>query len=90
MASNPRTAIGLIDNNHFVFIVSDGRTDESEGLSLYQLAEFMTNLGIKTAYKLDWGGSSTMYFNGNVINKPVSRGSSISERGVSDIVYIGE
>ncbi len=90
MASNPRTAIGLIDNNHFVFVVSDGRTDESEGLSLYQLAEFMTNLGIKTAYNLDGGGSSTMYFNGNVINKPVSRGSSISERGVSDIVYIGE
>ncbi len=50
----------------------------------------MTNLGIKTAYNLDGGGSSTMYFNGNVINKPVSRGSSISERGVSDIVYIGE
>ncbi len=90
MASNPRTAIGLIDNNHFVFIVSDGRTNESAGLSLYQLAEFMTNLGIKTAYNLDGGGSSTMYFNGNVINKPVSRGSTISERGVSDIVYIGE
>lgn len=40
-ASNPRTAIGLIDANHFVFVVSDGRTDESEGLSLYELAAFM-------------------------------------------------
>ena len=37
-ASNPRTAIGMIDENHYVFVVSDGRTEESEGLSLYELA----------------------------------------------------
>lgn len=88
MASNPRTAIGMIDTNHFVFVVSDGRTSESSGLSLYQLAQFMQKLGVKTAYNLDGGGSSTMYFNGQVINNPTS-GRSIKERGVSDIVYIG-
>ncbi len=87
-ASNPRTAIGLIGENHFVFVVSDGRTDESEGLSLYELAEFMQSLGVKEAYNLDGGGSSTMYFNGEVINNPTS-GGRIKERGVSDIVYIG-
>ena len=87
-ASNPRTAIGLIDANHFVFVVSDGRTDESEGLSLYELAEFMQGLGVKEAYNLDGGGSSTMYFNGEVINNPTSNGK-IKEREVSDIVYIG-
>ncbi len=87
-ASNPRTAIGLIDANHFVFVVSDGRTDESEGLSLYELAEFMRGLGVKEAYNLDGGGSSTMYFNGEVINNPTTNGK-IKERGVSDIVYIG-
>ncbi len=88
MASNPRTAIGMIDTNHFVFVVSDGRTSESSGLSLYELAQFMQKLGVKTAYNLDGGGSSTMYFNGQVINNPTS-GRSIKERGVSDIVYIG-
>ncbi|MBP3781856.1 MAG: phosphodiester glycosidase family protein [Butyrivibrio sp.] len=85
--SNPRTAIGVIDANHFVFVVSDGRTDESEGLSLYELANFMKDLGVTTAYNLDGGGSSTMYFNGYVINNPTS-GGSIKERSVSDIVYI--
>ena len=45
MASNPRTAVGIIDSNHYVFVVSDGRTSESEGLSLYQLAEFMQDKG---------------------------------------------
>lgn len=89
MRSNPRTAIGYIDENHYVFVVSDGRTSESEGLSLYQLAEFMKTLGCKTAYNLDGGGSSTMVFNGKVVNNPVSMGRGSSERNVSDIVYIG-
>lgn len=40
MASNPRTAIGYLGNNHYVFVVSDGRTSESAGLSLYELATF--------------------------------------------------
>lgn len=89
MASNPRTAIGIIDENHYVFVVADGRTSDNEGLSLYELVEFMESLGVQTAYNLDGGGSSTMYFNGQIINKPTTNGSSIKERSVSDIVYIG-
>ena len=89
MASNPRTAIGIIDENHYVFVVSDGRSSESSGLSLYQLAEFMDSLGVSTAYNLDGGGSSTMYFNGSVVNNPTTGGSKTRERSVSDIVYIG-
>ena len=88
MASNPRTAIGIIDDLHYVFVVSDGRTSKSDGLTLYELAEFMQSLGVETAYNLDGGGSSTMYFNGKVVNNPSTNGS-ISERSVSDIVYIG-
>lgn len=86
--SNPRTAIGIIDKNHFVFVVSDGRTEESEGLSLYELAQFMKDLGVTTAYNLDGGGSTTMYFNGEIVNNPTSGGNRIQERKISDIVYI--
>ena len=89
MASNPRTAIGIIDENHYIIVVSDGRTSESKGLSLYQMAEVMKSYGVKTAYNLDGGGSSALYFNGQVINKPTTGGNKISERSVSDIVYIG-
>lgn len=85
MQSNPRTAIGVIRPLHYVFIVSDGRTSNDEGLTLYQLATVMKNLGVTTAYNLDGGGSSTMVFNGTLINTPSSQN---SERKVSDIVYI--
>lgn len=88
-ASNPRTAIGWVDELRYLFVVSDGRTEESEGLTLYELAEFMQSLGAKTAYNLDGGGLSTMYFNGEVVNNPTSTGNSVKERSVSDIVYIG-
>jgi len=87
MTSNPRTAIGQISDGHYVCVVSDGRTNESEGLTLYQLASVMQDLGCTVAYNLDGGGSSTMVFNGEVINNPTS-GHGIKERSVSDIVYI--
>ena len=89
MASNPRTAIGMLDELHYVFVVSDGRTGASEGLSLYELAAFMQELGVETAYNMDGGGSSTMVFMGEVINNPTTSGNRIKERSVSDIVYIG-
>lgn len=88
MASNPRTAIALLDSLHYLMVVADGRTSQSQGLSLYQLALFLQEMGVKTAYNLDGGGSSTMVFNGEVINHPTTNGA-IKERSVSDIVYIG-
>lgn len=85
---NPRTAIGQVDSLHYVVIVSDGRTSESAGLSLLELAEEFAARGCVTAYNLDGGGSSTMVLNGTVLNRPTN-GRSEKEREVSDIVYIG-
>lgn len=90
MASNPRTAIGTVAENHYLFVVSDGRTSESAGLSLYELANFMKSLGATNVYNLDGGGSSTMVFQGEVVNNPTTNGNKISERAVSDILYIGK
>ena len=87
-SENPRTAIGQISELHYVMVVVDGRTDESDGLTLTELADFMNDLGCVTAYNLDGGGSSTLYFNKEVINNPTD-GRSNGERQVSDIVYIG-
>ncbi len=90
MVSNPRTAICEIEPLHYLFVVVDGRTDESEGLSLYELAQFLQkNFDVKTAYNLDGGGSSTMVFNGRLVNNPTTSGNSVSERSVSDVICIG-
>ncbi len=86
--SNPRTAIGMISPLHYVFLVSDGRTEESKGLSLYQLAAVFQEQGCTVAYNLDGGGSSTLWFNGRIVNHPTD-GVKNGERKVSDIVYIG-
>ena len=86
MASNPRTAIGQIEPLHYILAVSDGRIEESAGLSLLELAQVMSELGCRTAYNLDGGGSSTMWFMGKIINHPSD---SWGERSVSDIVYVG-
>lgn len=88
MQSNPRTVIAQVGTNHYLVVVSEGRTDDSQGLSLSELATVLKNHGAKTAYNLDGGGSTTLYFNGKVINQTVG-GSGNSERSVSDIVFIG-
>ena len=49
----------------------------------------LKTLGVQTAYNLDGGGSSTLWYQGSVINNPTTSGNSIRERSVSDIVYIG-
>lgn len=85
LATNPRTAIGIIDSLHYVFVCCDGRQDNGIGLTSSQLSEYMLSLDCKTAYNMDGGGSTTMYFNKKIINTP----SSGYERPVSDIVYIG-
>ena len=87
MGSNPRTAIGQTADGDYILVVSDGRTSESEGLSLSQLAEVMKSAGCVTAYNLDGGGSSAMYYNGEIVNNPTTNGNRIKERKVSDIVY---
>jgi len=83
----PRTAVGVVDENHLVFVVVDGRSPGySSGVTLPDLADIMVGLGATTAYNLDGGGSSTMYFNGALVNDPLGTG---TERGTSDILYIG-
>lgn len=82
----PRTAVGVIDDNHLVFVVVDGRSPGySAGITMTGLAAIMQGLGATTAYNLDGGGSSTMVFDGELVNNPLGTG---TERGTSDILYL--
>jgi len=85
--ANPRTGVGIIDKNHFVFVVVDGRSPGySKGATLAEFAAIFKSLGCTDAYNIDGGGSSTMYFMGKVVNNPLGDN---KERGTSDILFIG-
>ncbi|MDF2566560.1 MAG: exopolysaccharide biosynthesis protein [Oscillospiraceae bacterium] len=84
--NQPRTGVGIIEANHFVFIVADGRSKGySKGVTLDEFAQIFKGLGCAQAYNMDGGGSSTMYFMGHLINNPLGKD---KERGTSDILYV--
>jgi len=79
----PRTAIGQLGPLRYLVIVVDGRSPGySEGCDLPTLQSLFLEHDVSVAFNLDGGGSTTLWFNGEVINKP----SAGDERSVSDIV----
>ena len=83
----PRTGIGVIGKNRFLLMVVDGRgAGGSQGATMPEFAQMFRDAGATSAFNLDGGGSSTMYFNGMVVNKPAFG----TERATSDILYIGK
>ncbi len=71
---NPRTAIGYTKDNDLILITADGREGSSVGLTLTELAYFMKSLGCINAINLDGGGSTVMYVNGSIVNRPPQPG----------------
>lgn len=83
----PRTGIGVVEKNHFVMVVVDGRNaGGSRGVTMPEFAQLFIGLGCTEAFNLDGGGSATMYFNGKVVNTPAF----MAERATSDILYIAK
>jgi exopolysaccharide biosynthesis protein len=84
--TQPRTGLGLTGDRHLVWVVVDGRSSGySRGMTLPEFAQLFADLGAQVAYNLDGGGSSTMWFNGSLVNNPLGKG---TERGTSDILYV--
>jgi len=68
---HPRTILGRYANDDLIMIVIDGRQGRwSIGVTLERLQDKLLELGVKDAYNLDGGGSSTFYYNGEILNKP--------------------
>lgn len=71
---NPRSAIGYTADNNLVMVVVDGRENDSVGMTLFELANFMKSIGCYNAMNLDGGGSTVMYVDGKIANDPCSKG----------------
>lgn len=90
-ARHPRTAIGITADNKMIVVVVDGRSSQSQGLTIPQLSELMAALGCTQALNLDGGGSSTAWVKGEgVVNFPSDNGKfdHEGERGVATVFTI--
>jgi Phosphodiester glycosidase/FlgD Ig-like domain len=83
---NPRTAVGQRRDGKILLVAVDGRRrGYSVGLTNFELAQAMVRLGAVTASALDSGGSTTMAFDGKLLNRPSDPG---GERAVADSLSI--
>ena len=84
LSHEPRTALGYNADKLFL-VVADGRQPKySTGLTLYELASILRELGATEAINLDGGSSSTFVVNDTVVNKPSGQ----QERDVLNAVFI--
>lgn len=82
---HPRTAVAKLKDGKFLMVTVDGRSAESGGISLPDLAAFLLELGATDAMNLDGGGSTTMFLNSKVVNRPSDKE---GERKVSDAILV--
>lgn len=83
--NNPRTAIGQTQNGSIILMVVDGRSITLPGATLYDMQQNMLKLGAYNATNIDGGSSSTMYYQGKVINTPCNP---TGERSVPTAIYV--
>jgi hypothetical protein len=87
---HPRTGIGQTADGRILLVAVDGRQPGySTGLTNFELALTMMRLGCVTASALDAGGSTTMAFDGKLLNRPSDPG---GERAVAEaltLLYYG-
>jgi exopolysaccharide biosynthesis protein len=82
---HPRTAVAKLKDGKFLMITVDGRSESSGGIGLEDLAKILLELGATDAMNLDGGGSSTMFLDGKLVNKPSDKE---GERKVSDAILV--
>ncbi len=83
---HPRTAVAKMKDGKFLMVTVDGRQPGvSVGMNLNELAEYLLSLGAVDAMNLDGGGSTTMFLDGKVVNKPSDKE---GERKVGDAILV--
>jgi hypothetical protein len=87
---NPRTAVGQRRDGKIVLLAVDGRRrGYSVGLTNWELAQAMVRHGVVTGSALDAGGSTTMAFDGKLLNRPSDPGGERSVAESLSVLYTG-
>jgi len=82
---SPRTAIGQKQDGHILLVVIDGRSGGKLGASFKEVQDLLLQEGAWNAANLDGGSSTTMYYDGGLINNPSD---SAGERTVATALYV--
>lgn len=83
---HPRTAVGFSrDSATLILLTVDGRSENSGGVTLVDLARIMRRLGAWQAMNFDGGGSTTMVIDGAVVNAPSDKS---GEREVGNALMV--
>lgn len=82
---NPRSAVGQLADGRIVLVVVDGRqAGYSVGMTTFEMAQTLVRLGAVAGMGLDSGGSSTLAFEGSLLNRP----SAGRERAISTALML--
>jgi exopolysaccharide biosynthesis protein len=82
---NPRTAIGQKQDGTIIMVAIDGRQGLKVGATLEEIQQIMVEHGAWNAVNLDGGSSTTMYYDGDIINSPCDP---LGERAIATAVYV--
>ena len=87
---NPRTAVGQLADGRILMVVTDGRRPGySVGMTNFELAQTLVRFGAVTGSALDGGGSSTLAFDGTLLNRPSDPGGERPAANALQLMYYG-
>lgn len=81
----PRTAIGQRKDGSILLLVLDGLQVKRLAATLREVQDVLYKYGAYNASNLDGGSSTTMYYNGKVINQPYN---ALGERSIPSVIYV--
>jgi uncharacterized protein YigE (DUF2233 family) len=82
---HPRTGVGVTREGKLLLVTVDGRRRRSVGMTPRQFAKLFRRLGARWALNLDGGGSTTMFVESGLVNRPSDPG---GERAVSSALLV--
>jgi hypothetical protein len=86
----PRVGFGMVDKNHYVCVVAEGRHKGTDGVNFQWLANRLHMLGATQAINLDGGNTSAIVFMGEKLNANNNTGPDANVRSISGMIAIGE
>ena len=82
---HPRTAVGQTADGRILLVAVDGRqSGYSVGMTTFEMAQTLVRLGAVRGMQLDGGGSTTLAFDGKILNRPSDR----TERPISTALML--